>query len=81
MTSEKYILDIVKNDLSLDLDNIEPSRKPSEYPKTFGESETLDTKLAKLLQKEFVMKTDIKTCNCFSSLFTKNTRMESIQQL
>ena len=37
MTSDKYILDIVKNGLSLTLNNIEPSRK-LEYPKTSAES-------------------------------------------
>ena len=80
MTSGKYIFDIFKNGLSVSLDNIESSRKPFEYPKTFAESKTLDTKLQKLFQKEFFIKTDIKTCNYFSNLFTKTTRMESMQQ-
>lgn len=80
MTLEKYILDIVKNDLSLNLDNIEPRRKLFEYPKTFVQSKILDTELQNLFQKEVVIKTDTKTCDYLSNLFTKKARMESIQQ-
>lgn len=35
MTLEKYILDILKNDLLLNLNNTEPRRKLFEYPKNF----------------------------------------------
>ena len=69
MTSDKYILDIVKNGLSLTLSNIEASRKPK----------ILETKIQKLLKK-VVIETEIKTGDYFSNLFTRKKRMERIER-
>ena len=79
MTSDKYILDIVKNGLSLTLNNIEASRKPFEYPKTCSESKILDTKIQKLLKK-VAIETEIKTGDYFSNLFTRKKSMERIER-
>ena len=81
MTLDKYILelDIVKSDFSLTPNNIEPSRKTFKYPKTCAESKILDTEISKLLERKIVIKTEIKSGDYFSNLFTRK-RMENIEQ-
>ena len=74
MTSDKYILSIVKNGFSLNLNNNELSRKSFEYPKTCAESKILGTEIQELLLKEIVIKTDIKIDDYFSNLFTRKKR-------
>ena len=59
------MLDTVKDGFSLNLDNVEPSRKPFEYPKTCEESKILNTEIQKFLQKEVVY---------FSNLFPRKKK-------
>lgn len=63
--NDKYIIETVKDGFSLNLDNVEPSRKPFEYPKNCLVSKILNTEIQKFRQKEVVY---------FSNLFPRKKK-------
>ena len=74
ITSNKYNLDIVENDLLLTFDKEQPSKAPFDFPITKAETDVVETEVDKLLKKGVISPTKIQSNDYFPNLFTRQNK-------
>lgn len=71
ITSDKYILGIIRHGLLLDFNSIPGTNVPIEHPVSCHEQNIIDNEIAKLLQKGVVVRSTFEEGNYCSGDFTR----------
>ena len=74
LTSDRYILDIVRNGLKLEFSNEPPEREPFEYPRGKVEHDVNDKEISQLLCKGVIEYCEREEGEYFSNLFTTSKK-------
>ena len=69
ITSDKYILDIVKHGLKLEFLSVAPHREPFQATYNTKENGIISQKISKLLKKKVIVQTIAEKGDFFSSVF------------
>ena len=71
ITSDKFIIDVVRHGLKINFTVQPPERAPFEYERSHTESKIIDSEIIKLLKKGVISHCPNETGDYFSNLFTR----------